>query len=579
MCGLVGYSGKKTADPLAIKMLLTLNRSRGKHSCGISWNDFVLKGVGQQSDSIDFVQDLVLPTRKLKTTAVIGHTRYATGGAHNKENAHPFAFENDDDEIEFIGAHNGVIYNTTELEDLYGLENYKYNVDSQLLLKILSMGHFDVLEKYNGYAALLFRFTNDPDSLYVWVGSSLAKNGSYHNAKYEHLYERPLHYYKKGGGIYISSLEEHLNVLSNGKDKPVCFNSNTLYIINNGEISIHSEYDRSQIKVDRNSDVAYLEKKYPDTKKNTDVEPYKYGYANDYDWESNKYSKRKNYHVDKMTLPQITPDYVPKDIVYEKGGRYYVNNKELNGELKISNTGQVGAGINTYYFINGVWFKDKATYNNNKGVKMSDIHQHEIHPDSVFYCKKRDVFFMGDNVKESWIANVKNKIIPKFSLYEYTAKKTGMYTSYFTVSAFSIVKTKNVFDFNKKFNCGYSDELSCVLAWQDTNYGGFGWKKVLEDASSTKTNNLFEQSDVSDEQDEDELDEWAEYFEELAEADEIEQIASEVSEFLITTENQTVDLCYKATHLYGEELKDEALKENLNTLFTLHSVFENVKYS
>ncbi|AGO48929.1 aminotransferase [Cellulophaga phage phi14:2] len=249
-CGLFGWIGatpeefnKDKFDKLGIQ-----NETRGKHSCGVSVDGELYKGVDSEKEYRDFIagSSYPLPT---KIPAVIGHTRYATGGAHNAQNAHPFKFVNDEsDPSAFtIGAHNGVIKNYKELGEEFGIE-VGDKIDSEVLLEILSKDNIDVLLKYYGAAALLIYSTIDPDSLWVFKGSSLSS--SY--VRTPATEERPLFFYQESPtSMYISSLLAPLRgICENDKQKAEAvmeFRSNILYKIKEGTIVKRLEIDRSKM--------------------------------------------------------------------------------------------------------------------------------------------------------------------------------------------------------------------------------------------------------------------------------------------------------------------------------------------
>src|SRR4030042_994113 len=108
MCGVIGYTGERQAQPV---LLTSLNRLeyRGYDFCGIA-----IAGGDGISVFKDAVRVAVLskhaPT--LIGTSGVGHTRWATCGAPNKPNAHPHL-----DCRGFIAVvHNGVISNYSDLK-------------------------------------------------------------------------------------------------------------------------------------------------------------------------------------------------------------------------------------------------------------------------------------------------------------------------------------------------------------------------------------------------------------------------------------------------------------------------------
>src|SRR5690606_8536689 len=110
MCGLVGVAGNITSvSDKIFRTLLILDTVRGEHSTGVA-------AVRRNTEEVYLAKQLGNPFElfndKRYDTAInsinkviIGHNRFATRGAVNKANAHPF--END----LVVGAHNGTLDN------------------------------------------------------------------------------------------------------------------------------------------------------------------------------------------------------------------------------------------------------------------------------------------------------------------------------------------------------------------------------------------------------------------------------------------------------------------------------------
>lgn len=105
MCGIFGYTGTKRAAPILIDGLKTLEY-RGYDSAGM----FIPRdGAYHAVGIVDNVAKKI--PKKLKGSAGIAHTRWATHGAPNQENTHPHSDCTDSIWI----VHNGIVENHTHL--------------------------------------------------------------------------------------------------------------------------------------------------------------------------------------------------------------------------------------------------------------------------------------------------------------------------------------------------------------------------------------------------------------------------------------------------------------------------------
>lgn len=198
MCGLIGGVGalniKKHRD--AIGQMLIFDVVRGHHSTGMAFvkNDMshhVVKKLGnpfELIDSLEFDREML----KHDNWAMIGHNRWATKGAVNKRNAHPFQFD------DVVGAHNGTLRDTSTLRD-----HKSFEVDSEALMWNIEMeGIETTLPKIRGAFAITV-FDKSTSTLY------LARNS-----------ERPLHYcYTKDGNTMFWASEEWMLEVSCDRNK------------------------------------------------------------------------------------------------------------------------------------------------------------------------------------------------------------------------------------------------------------------------------------------------------------------------------------------------------------------------
>jgi glucosamine--fructose-6-phosphate aminotransferase (isomerizing) len=111
MCSIIGYIGKSSAALVLVESLKKMEY-RGYDSVGIATLEsnklLIRKGVGKVLDV-----DNSLQLYKMPGQIGIGHTRWATHGGINKDNAHPHT----DCENNVVVVHNGIIDNYKQLKD------------------------------------------------------------------------------------------------------------------------------------------------------------------------------------------------------------------------------------------------------------------------------------------------------------------------------------------------------------------------------------------------------------------------------------------------------------------------------
>ena len=132
MCGIVGYIGSDGPAEVVIEGLTRLEY-RGYDSAGIS----VLESRGElqtfkKSGELAELKS-VLPKSFSALAAAIGHTRWATHGEVNDENAHPHVSS------QWSCVHNGIIENFSELKSELEKEGVKFfsQTDSEVFVRLL----------------------------------------------------------------------------------------------------------------------------------------------------------------------------------------------------------------------------------------------------------------------------------------------------------------------------------------------------------------------------------------------------------------------------------------------------------
>jgi len=135
MCGIIGYTGEKQAQPILLNGLAKLEY-RGYDSCGIA---IAAGDIAVYKDAVR-VEALKKASPKLTGTSGIGHTRWATHGAPSQINAHPHL----DCNGEIAVVHNGVINNYQELRNRLIEEGHTFvsETDTEVIAHLI--------EKYYG---------------------------------------------------------------------------------------------------------------------------------------------------------------------------------------------------------------------------------------------------------------------------------------------------------------------------------------------------------------------------------------------------------------------------------------------
>lgn len=165
MCGIMGYTGEENAVNIIINGLEELEY-RGYDSAGIAvYNDNktkIVKTVGSPSG-------LWKKCGSLQGKIGIGHTRWATHGAANEQNAHPHTSENG----LFTLVHNGIIENYRELKEDLSDINFTSETDTEVIVQMLEREYNGdlkgtvgkVLQQLKGSYALGILCSDYPDTI------------------------------------------------------------------------------------------------------------------------------------------------------------------------------------------------------------------------------------------------------------------------------------------------------------------------------------------------------------------------------------------------------------------------------
>lgn len=136
MCGIVAYLGKKSAQPVLVEGLKRLEY-RGYDSAGVALLDGGKIKIKKTKGRIKFLEK-ILDKAASEERVGIGHTRWATHGEPNTENAHPH--------LDYTGkialVHNGIIENYSTLKTWLEGEGVKFLSDTDTEVIVNLIGYF-----------------------------------------------------------------------------------------------------------------------------------------------------------------------------------------------------------------------------------------------------------------------------------------------------------------------------------------------------------------------------------------------------------------------------------------------------
>ena len=171
MCGIVGFIGREQAAPILLEGLSRLEY-RGYDSAGLAVYDRekglqVVKAKGR----LQVLRDLTDGGAKVPGTMGLGHTRWATHGAPNDENAHPQVSQSG----RIAVVHNGIIENYGELKSFLEAKGVVFTseTDTEVVAQLLEFYYagdlldavFKVLHRIEGAYALGIVCADEPDKL------------------------------------------------------------------------------------------------------------------------------------------------------------------------------------------------------------------------------------------------------------------------------------------------------------------------------------------------------------------------------------------------------------------------------
>lgn len=136
MCGIVGFTGARSAAPILLEGLKKLEY-RGYDSAGISVMDRQMISVSKVTGRIANLCEKTQDGASVPGFTGIGHTRWATHGAPTEENAHPH-LSNDG---RFAVVHNGIIENYLTLREELLQAGYHFDseTDTEVIVHLIEM--------------------------------------------------------------------------------------------------------------------------------------------------------------------------------------------------------------------------------------------------------------------------------------------------------------------------------------------------------------------------------------------------------------------------------------------------------
>ncbi|MGN1195498.1 MAG: glutamine--fructose-6-phosphate transaminase (isomerizing) [Acutalibacteraceae bacterium] len=177
MCGIIGYIGDKLAVPYLLEGLRDLEY-RGYDSAGvavIAENEIEVRKTEGRLSNLEKLIDCY-PVKN--STIGIGHTRWATHGKANSQNAHPHLSERKS----FAVVHNGIIENHAVLQKMLESEGYHFygQTDTQIIPTLLERNYkgdvvkaiSETVKMLDGSFALAILFCGDTENIYCTCRSS-----------------------------------------------------------------------------------------------------------------------------------------------------------------------------------------------------------------------------------------------------------------------------------------------------------------------------------------------------------------------------------------------------------------------
>jgi glucosamine--fructose-6-phosphate aminotransferase (isomerizing) len=181
MCGIVGYIGERNVVNVVMVGLERLEY-RGYDSCGLAVLDGGIK-IRKTAGRLQKLKEILLSS-PVEGKLAIGHTRWATHGQVNEDNAHPFT----DCTGQIALVHNGIIENYRELRRRLEKDGHRFvsSTDTEVIVHLIESYYQSrtdramltalgkAVREMKGSYALVIITAFEPDRLYaVKLGSPL----------------------------------------------------------------------------------------------------------------------------------------------------------------------------------------------------------------------------------------------------------------------------------------------------------------------------------------------------------------------------------------------------------------------
>ena len=171
MCGIVGYTGKRSVAPVLLECLSKLEY-RGYDSAGIAvFEDKdieVRKKVGRLTELGKVIEE-----KPVQGFTGIGHTRWATHGKPSDVNSHPHT----DSKTDFAVVHNGIIENYISIKEWLQEQGYVFQSETDTEVVPHLLRHYykgdlkaavqEVIKKLRGSYALAVIYEGEPHKIVV----------------------------------------------------------------------------------------------------------------------------------------------------------------------------------------------------------------------------------------------------------------------------------------------------------------------------------------------------------------------------------------------------------------------------